>query len=139
MNEKIQIIIDGGNFYHLVLKKLGIRVHEFDFNKFANYLAENRTITDKGKRYYTGTVREESNDPRSKKLMSEQTRLFSLLSKQEWELKTSKLRTRTEEIKIDERTVDYEKFLKANIHSVTYARKREKGIDVKIATARILI
>ena len=33
--EKVCILIDGANFYHLVLKKLGIEEISFDFDKFA--------------------------------------------------------------------------------------------------------
>ncbi len=134
MAERVSICIDGGNFYHLALKKIGIRVDEFDFVQFALFLAGDRVICDGGKRYYAGTVREREDDPKSKEAMSIQNRLFSRLINDHWKLKTSKLRRRMEEIIIDRRTVDYDKLWKLGIHKIEQERWREKGIDVKLAT-----
>lgn len=64
--ERVQIFIDGANFYLLALQKAGIRDAEFDFDAFAGFLAAGRTITPHGKRYYVGTVREQPDDPKSK-------------------------------------------------------------------------
>ena len=91
-----------------------------------------------GKRYYTGTVSEKIGDKRSKEAMSKQTSLFTRLSDSHWEIKTSKLRKRLEEIKIDERVVDYKEILKRGIEKIQYERLREKGIDVKLATDLIV-
>ena len=55
-SERVHIYVDGGNFYHLVLKKLNIRELDFSFEKFVHFLANGRTLT--GKRYYVGTVKE---------------------------------------------------------------------------------
>jgi len=111
--ERICIHIDGGNFYHLALKKLGSSEKEFDFDKFVQFLAgEKRTVADFGKRYYVGTVREKEGDKRSKTAMAMQTSLFAKLKLTKWEIKTSKLRTRTEEIVIDQRVQDYKKIQK---------------------------
>ena len=134
MAERVSICIDGGNFYHLALKKIGIRVDEFDFVQFALFLAGDRVICDGGKRYYAGTVREREDDLKSKEAMSTQNRLFSRLINDHWKLKTSKLRRRMEEIIIDRRTVDYDKLWKLGIHKIEQERWREKGIDVKLAT-----
>jgi len=134
MKERVCIFIDRGNFYHLVLKKLKIRDKNFDFDNFVDFLAGGRTITELGKRYYTGTVREQENDRKSKETMAEQTKLFSILKTGHWEIKTSKLRHRLEEIIIDHRTIDCEKLQKAGFNKIQYERWREKGIDVKIAT-----
>ena len=41
--ERISLCIDGGNFYHLVIKKLGIEENQFDFDAFANLLINGRT------------------------------------------------------------------------------------------------
>ena len=106
---RVQIFIDGGNFYHLALKKLGVRENDFDFDGFASFLANGREITERGKRFYVGTVREKEGDQRSKQNMAEQTRLFSALKNSAWEIKTSKLRNRIEEIVIDSRVKDYKK------------------------------
>src|SRR3989338_1402029 len=44
VKERINIFIDGGNFYHLVLKKLNTTELSFDFDKFANFIANDREI-----------------------------------------------------------------------------------------------
>jgi uncharacterized LabA/DUF88 family protein len=61
-------------------------------------------------------------------------RLFTELKKTAWEIKTSKLRERTEKIIIDSRVVNYQAIKSKGISEVVYQRVREKGIDVKIAT-----
>lgn len=131
---RIQIFIDGGNFYHLALKPLGLQPIDFDFDAFANFLADGRSITVMGKRYYVGTVREKEGDERSKQAMAKQTKLFNELKKTAWEIKTSKLRERMEKIVIDGRVADYQAIRKKGVHEITYQTFREKGIDVKIAT-----
>lgn len=135
---RVSIYIDGGNFYHLVLKKLNLNEMQFDFEGFAIFLANGRVISDMGKRFYTGTVREKEGDPRSKEAMSKQTSLFTLLKNHRWEIKTSKLKKRKEEILIDNRVDDYKKLLKLGITSIKIERLREKGIDVKLATDLIV-
>ena len=138
MLEKVCIYVDGGNFYHLVLKKLGIDELQFDFDKFVNFLADGRSIPEMSKRFYIGTVREKEGDLRSKAAMSKQRRLFSALISTKLEIKTSKLQTRIEEILIDQRVKDHEKLRKAGINSIVIERLREKGIEVKIATDLIV-
>ena len=136
---KVSLLIDGGNFYHLVLKKMGISERDFDFDKFADFLiGEERSVSNAGKRYYIGTVREKEGDQRSKDLMAKQTSFFARLKASRWEIKTSKLRTRLEEIVIDQRVQDYKKIQKLGITSVKLERQREKGIDVKLATDLIV-
>lgn len=136
--ERISILIDGSNFYHLVLKKIGLNESQFDFEKFAVFLADGRKISDAGKRFYIGTVREKEGDIKTKEAMAKQTSLFAFLKNNRWEIKTSKLKTRKEEIIIDSRVVDYEKFLKIGIKKIEFERLREKGIDVKLATDLIV-
>ena len=51
-----------------------------------------------------------------------------------WNIKTSKLRTRTGTVKVDDRFKDYQNILAKGIKEITYQRSREKGIDVKLAT-----
>lgn len=132
--ERVSIFIDAGNFYHLVLKKLNSQETQFDFDGFARFLARDRTITTDGKRFYIGTVREMQDGHESKRAMESQTRLFSELKKcGGWAIKTSKLRTRTEKIKIDDRVIDYQRILNKGISEIAYRRSREKGIDVKMA------
>lgn len=136
--ERVQIFIDGGNFYHLALKKLGVTEAEFLFDDFVSFLANGRNIVSQGKRFYIGTVREQLGDPRSKEAMSKQTRLFTILKSTGWDIKTSKLRMRTERIKIDSRVENYEELKKKGVTEVIIHTKREKGIDVKLATDLIV-
>lgn len=132
--ERVQIFVDGGNFYHLVLKKLGISENDFSFDDFTKFLANGRDIVNLGKRFYVGTVREQEGNLRSKKAMSKQTKFFSTLKASGWDIKTSKLRMRTERIKIDSRVVNYEELRKKGVHEIEIRTTREKGIDVKLAT-----
>lgn len=134
--ERVQIYVDGGNFHHLVLKRLGVRELDFEFDDFAHFLANGRKIT--GKRFYVGTVRERVGDIKSKEVMARQTKLFTVLHLQGWEIKTSKLRTRIERIIIDERVKNYLSLVKRGVYEIEYARTREKGIDVKLATDLIV-
>jgi len=133
--ERVCIIVDSGNFYHLVLKKLNIQDIDFDFEKFVNFLADGREIIKEGKRFYVATVRE---NYESKQAMSRQTMLFTTLSGSRWVIKTSKLKTRIEKIKVDKRMVDCQKLLNLGINEIEYIRSREKGIDVKMATDLII-
>lgn len=135
---KVQIFVDGGNLYHLALKKIGVKDIDFFFDDFAKFLANGRRITEHGKRYYVGTVREQISDPSSKKSMSRQTKFFSVLKKGRWEIKTSKLRNRLERITIDQRVVNYKNLRKKGVTYIEYKTNREKGIDVKLATDLIV-
>ena len=136
--ERVCIFIDSGNFYHLVLKKLGIQELDFNFDRFAKFLAGEREIIKEGKRFYVGTVRERKNRHENKRAISNQTTLFTSLFKLNWAIKTSKLRTRIEKIVVDDRVIDYQKFLDLGIEEIKYERSREKGIDVKLATDLII-
>lgn len=131
--ERVSIYIDGGNFHHLVLKKLDIKELDFNFDDFVKFLVNDRIVVDNGKRFYVGTIREQANNPRSKRAMSKQTKFFTVLKSFGWEIKTSKLRTRTEKIVIDERVVDYKTLHQKGVYKIKFQRMREKGIDVKLA------
>jgi uncharacterized LabA/DUF88 family protein len=137
-SKRVAIFIDGGNFHHLVIKKLGIEEIDFDFEKFADLLADGNTIAPEGKRYYTGTVREKIGDAHSKESMARQTKFFSVLKKGNWKLGTSKLKTRIETLAVDSCMKDYEKLQKMGIKEIVYERKREKGIDVMLTTDMIV-
>lgn len=136
--QRVQIFIDGGNFYHLVLKKCHIEENDFDFGALAQILLDGRTLSEGGKRFYKGSVPEREGDVRSKELMSQQTKLFTKLKQTGWEIKTSKLRRRIEDVIIDNRAVDFEKLNNLGIEKIQVERMREKGIDVKIATDLIV-
>ncbi len=136
MEERVSIYVDGGNFYHLVLKKLRIIELEFSFDAFAKFLANGRSV--QKKKFYSGTVRERVGDIRSREAMIRQTKFFTALAAGSWEVETSKLRRRTEEIFIDDRVHNYEYLRKLGITSIRYERDREKGIDVKIAVDLVM-
>lgn len=131
---RVQIFIDGGNFHFLALKPLNIQESDFDFDAFVSFLADGREVQEKAKRFYIGTVREKEGDERSKRAMARQVQLFNELKKSAWEIKTSKLRERTEKIVIDDRVIDYKRIQSCGISEIVYQTFREKGIDVKIAT-----
>ena len=131
---KVCVFIDGGNFYHLVLKRLDLHELDLDFERFVGFLADQRQIADKGKRFYVGTVRQKKNNHESDAAMKNQTRLFTELWKTGWVIQTSKLRTRRERIVIDDRVEEHERITRLGIKEIVYERSREKGIDVKIAT-----
>ncbi|MEK7174376.1 MAG: NYN domain-containing protein [Patescibacteria group bacterium] len=133
--DRVCIFIDAGNFYHLALRRLGLHEADFDFDGFATFLANGREIAREGKRFYVGTVREIQDGHENKQAMVNQTSLFrELIERGGWEIKTSKLRTRVEKIKIDNRVVDHERLQKMGLQEISYVRSREKGIDVKLAT-----
>lgn len=136
--ERVSVLIDEGNFYHLVLKKLGILEIDFDFDAFVAFLAQGRSLVPEGKRLYVGTIREREGDSYTKTAMADQRRFLSSLQATEWQLKTSKLRARTEEVKVDTRVREHAQLQKAGIEVIHVERMREKGIDVKIATDLIV-
>lgn len=134
MNNRVWIFVDGGNFHHLAIKKIQCTEKTFDFEKFTAFLAGERIISEQGKRYYIGTVRERIGDLHSKESMSIQNRFFAVLKNNEWKIGTSKLKTRLETITVDSRMKDFSKLKEIGIQEIIYERKREKGIDVMIAT-----
>lgn len=128
--ERVCIFIDASNFYHLVSRKLEIQNVDFDFEKFANFLADDREIIKDGKRFYIGTVRE--NEVSKKAYINETTLLTKLKDQENWKIRSTKLRTRLEKIEIDDRVENYKDFLKLGIKEIEYRRCREKGVDVKL-------
>lgn len=136
--DKVQLFIDGGNFYNLALKRIGCHDSDFNYDEFAKFLIGDRELVYPGKRFYIGTVREKGNNHETTKAMSNQTYLFNTLERCGWNIKTSKLRTRTETIKVDDRFEDYQNILAKGIKEITYQRSREKGIDVKLATDMLI-
>ena len=106
---------------------------DFNFEQFVLFLVQEETNCSKLKRYYVGTVREKEGDEYSKQSMSRQNKFFSELKKENWQLRTNKLKTRIEKIIVDARMQNYEKLKSINIQEIVYERKREKGIDVMLA------
>jgi len=137
-DSRICVFIDGGNFYHLVAKKLNFSELDFNFDEFVKFLIGERNLIKDGKRYYIGTVREKNDGHKSLQAMSRQTKLFTNLIATNWIIKTSKLRTRVERIKIDKRVENFEKINALGINEIVFSRSREKGIDVKIAVDLIV-
>jgi len=84
MPERVFIIIDGNNFYHR-LRELNLKnLLNFDYEKFIKFLVGKRNLV--LKKYYIGAVREEPNNPKSKKLMAGQQKLLNKLQKHDWEI-----------------------------------------------------
>jgi len=84
MKERVLIIIDGNNFYHR-LKELKLKnLLSFDYEKLTQYLIGKRKLV--LRKYYIGAIREEPNNPKSKKLMAGQQKLLGKLQKQGWEI-----------------------------------------------------
>lgn len=138
MSNRVCVFVDGGNFYHLALKQIGITESNFDFDKFVEFIAGDRDVGYMCKRYYIGTVFEVMGDVRSKEAMSRQVALFNRLKSSGWKIQNSKLRSRTDIIPIDNRVEGYADILSKGIAEIKYTRLREKGIDVKLATDLIV-
>ncbi len=79
------VFIDGGNFY-FKLKELKSKLDGksgllgFDFGKFSEWLVEPNNLTEV--RYYLGAVRQQNNNEKSRKLYTDQQRLFRKLQRQ---------------------------------------------------------
>jgi len=135
---KAMVFIDGGNFYHLVLKKLKIEETKFDFERFASFLTERYTMEEFGKRFYVGTMVADKDNPKSAQSMKNQNALFTFLRANKWYIGTSKLKFRKERIVIDGRVDDFERIKRLGINEIWYKRYREKGIDAKIVADLII-
>ena len=84
MGERVFIIIDGSNFYHR-LKELEIKnLLNFDYTSFSKFLINDRNLI--LKKYYIGAIREESNNPKSRKLMINQQKLLGKLQRDDWKI-----------------------------------------------------
>lgn len=84
MAERVLILIDGSNFYHRLRELQFGDLLRFDYRAFADFLAHNRTQA--ANRYYIGAVREEANNPTSRRLMRSQRLLTSSLQKHGWQV-----------------------------------------------------
>jgi len=84
MKERIFIVIDGNNFYHR-LKELELEnLLNFNYEKFSKFLAGERSLI--LKKYYIGSVREETGNLKSRKLMRDQRILMSRLKKYDFKI-----------------------------------------------------
>lgn len=85
--EKVLVIFDGSNFYHILKnKKVGIyRTLQFRYRKIAEWLSNGRYITEI--RYYVGVAKFDKNNPeKSQRIVSNQQKLFAELEKQKIKL-----------------------------------------------------
>src|SRR3989344_4599497 len=112
---RVSIYIDGANFYLLALKPFGIKDANFDYEKFVLMLANGRSITTHGKRFYIGTVPEREGDLKSKAAVSRQTSLFTRLRDEKWEIKTSIHKKKIETISVDNLVEDWENLLEKGV------------------------
>src|SRR3989344_6708922 len=106
IKERIAILVDGSNFYHYTKGLNLTHLLEFDYKKFADFLARDRKII--SATYYIGKMREKEGDLKSRKLMADQQRLVSRLQQFGWQ-------------------VSYGHML------IDGGGQREKGVDVQIA------
>lgn len=108
-NEKVFIVIDGNNFYHRLKETLhpGVKLLDFNYQSFANWLARNRQIAQK--KYCVGVVRAKPDDGKGQQMRSGQQKLFAKLWKEGWIIERGYL-------------------LNAD------GKYHEKGVDVQIAT-----
>lgn len=105
MKQRCLILIDGSNFY-FKLKDLQLQnLLEFNFDKFAQYIARENTII--SARYYVGRVRQDGSE-KADKLLAEQQKLLTFLKRNNFKY-----------------TLGY--LLK------TDGKYHEKGVDVEIA------
>ena len=126
------VFIDGSNFYHLVLKKLGIQESNFDFEGFARFLCAHHEPTDKHFRHYSGILTGIDFKHMSEAARDHHRAVRSLMSLEEWSVITTKLRTRTEYLQIDSRVENHERLQKMGIAEIRFQREREKAVDMKI-------
>jgi len=85
--EKVAIIFDGSNFYHILKNKnVGIQVTlQYQYRRIAEWLANGREII--SIKYYVGIARFDKNNPEhSQRLVSGQQKLFVKLGEQNVEL-----------------------------------------------------
>ena len=112
---KAIVFIDGSNFYHrlkfLTKDKPKLRLLDFDFVNFCNWLCEKDTLVEI--RYYIGVVRRQNNNSKSEKMYANQQRLFFNLQRQQVKIILGQL---------------------IQHHDKSY---HEKGVDVKIAVEMI--
>jgi len=110
MSERCQIFIDGSNFY-FKLKELEITaLLEFNFGKFAHFLAGNKKLV--AVNYYVGRVRQDGSK-QAEKLLANQQKLLAALKKQKVNYSLGYL-------------------LKSN------GKYHEKGVDVQIAVDMLI-
>jgi uncharacterized LabA/DUF88 family protein len=85
--EKVFIIFDGSNFYHILKNdKVGIQnTLKYRYRELANWLANGRKIVEI--KYYVGIARFNKNNPeKSQRIVSNQQKLFAELEKQKIKL-----------------------------------------------------
>lgn len=77
---RVGIYVDGGNFYFLK-KKIGVREFpNFDYEKFSDFLINDNEEVIR-KKYYIGGIRAEKNSSKAIRMLRDQSRFFSYLSK----------------------------------------------------------
>ena len=113
MIEKIAVYIDGNNFFKYLKDKeinfpKGIK---FNFNKFINFLSNNRDCV--SKRYYVGIARNLDNSEKSERIVKGQQKFLSNLENEGFTIKRGRVMYDSGKI-------------------------REKGTDVKIAVDLVI-
>ncbi len=128
---RVCVFIDGANFNYLVLRKLQIKVADFDLNSFVQSLVPQDSIL-VGKKYYLGTV-SKKDEKILRIFAADQKSQLDSLEENGFFVHTATLRRRLERVIVDERVKNFVQLQSQGIMLFKYVRLREKGIDVKIA------
>lgn len=132
------VFVDGSNFYHRVLKNLGIQESNFDFNAFAQFLVSSYAPSENQFRHYSGVIAGVSFHEMSDSAKDHQKTIRSLMSLDCWSVITAKLRTRKEHIVIDDRVDNHVRLKELGVAKICFSREREKTIDMKIGLDMML-
>jgi uncharacterized LabA/DUF88 family protein len=85
--ERVLVIFDGSNFYH-ILKNKEVEIHgtlRFQYRRIAEWLSNGRDVVEI--RYYVGVAKFDKNNPeKSQRIVSSQQKLFAELEKQKIKL-----------------------------------------------------
>lgn len=132
------VFIDGSNFYHRVLKKIGIKESLFDFDAFAQFLCASVVQSENHFRHYSGIITGIDFQKMSDSARDHHKVVRSLMSLDRWSVITTKLRTRTEHLHIDDRVENHVNLRALGIAEIRFQREREKAVDMNIGLDMML-
>lgn len=132
------VFIDGSNFYHRVLKKIGIQESCFDFVAFVQFLCTSSVESENTFRHYSGVISGIDFREMSEAAQDHHKVVRSLMSLKGWSVITTKLRTRTERLYIDERVENHVNLRLLGITEIKFQREREKAIDMHIGLDMVI-
>lgn len=132
------VFIDGSNFYHRVLKKIGIQESCFDFLAFVQFLCTSSVESENTFRHYSGVISGIDFREMSEAARDHHKVVRSLMSIDGWSVITTKLRTRVECLYIDDRVENHASLRALGITEIKFQREREKAIDMKIGLDMVI-